>query len=260
MTERKNILITGASSGLGSALAKYYAAKKARLFLGGRHAERLIQIAEICEELGAEVHIQVAATEATEIIHQWISSTDKRYPLDLVIANAGISGGTSGLSPEEFSAQSQHIFNVNVIGVLNTIHPILPRMCTRKSGHIAIISSLASFAGWPGAPAYSASKAAVRVYGEALRGRFEKDGVKVSVVCPGFVRTPMTDVNPYPMPFLMDSEQAAKTIARGLERNKALIAFPGPMAVISKLIGLLPLSFRLFVLKRAPEKTSLQNF
>lgn len=259
-TKIKNVLITGASSGLGAALAKYYAEKGHRLFLGGRNAQRLQEIAEACKNLGAEVHTQVTATEAASLMHQWISGTDKRYPLDLVFANAGISGGTSGLSPEEFSKQSHHIFDVNVMGVLNTIGPILPRMCERKSGQIAIISSLASFAGWPGAPAYSASKAAVRFYGEALRARFKKDGVKISVICPGFIRTPMTDVNPFPMPFLMEPNQAAAKVFSCLEKNKGLIAFPWHIAMVSKLIGVLPLGLRNVFLSRTPEKTPLQNF
>lgn len=260
MSEIKNILITGASSGIGAALAEYYARKGYRLFLGGRNVERLINMAEKCKALGAEVHTQVTATEAHALMHQWITGIDKRYPLDLVVANAGISGGTSGLRPEELSAQSHKIFEVNVMGVLNTVHPILPRMAERKSGQIAIISSLVSFAGWPGAPAYSASKAAVRYYGEALRGRFAKDKVRISVICPGFIRTAMTDVNPYHMPFLMNADKAARIIANGLEKDKPMVAFPWPTSIVSKLIGLLPLNIKLFLLSRAPEKTPLQNF
>lgn len=256
----KNILITGASSGLGAAIAKYYAGKGHRLFLGGRDAGRVQKIADMCRALGAEVHTQVTNVEAAELMHQWICGTDKRYPLDLVIANAGISGGTSGLSPEQLSSQSHHIFNVNVMGVLNTIGPILPRMTLRKAGQIGIISSLSAFAGWPGAPAYSSSKAAVRIYGEALRGRFSKEGIRINVICPGFIRTPMTDVNPFPMPFLMEAELAAEKIAAGLEKNKALITFPWHVAAISKLIGLLPVGVRIAILSRAPEKSSLQNF
>ena len=260
MSQIKNILITGASSGIGAALAECYAREGHRLFLGGRNAERLMAVAEKCKTLGSEIHTQVTAAEAHALMHQWITGIDKRYPLDLVIANAGISGGTSGLKAEELSAQSHRIFEVNVMGVLNTVHPVLPRMAERKSGQIAIISSLVSFAGWPGAPAYSASKAAVRYYGEALRGRFAKDQVKISVVCPGFIRTAMTEVNPYRMPFLMDADKAARIIARGLERNKPMVAFPWPTAAISKLIGLLPLNIKLFLLSRAPQKTPLQNF
>ena len=255
-----NILITGASSGIGKALALYYAGKGHRLFLGGRNALRLDEVAKECSSLGAETHIQLVDVTAAEIMHQWISGSDKRYPLDLIIANAGISGGTAGIGPEEFSAQSKRIFDVNVNGVLNTIAPILPRMVSRQKGQIAIISSLSGFAGWPGAPAYSASKGAVRMYGEALRGRYKNDGIKVSIVCPGFIKTAMTDANNFAMPFIMEPEMAAAKIAQGIEMNKGLICFPWQVAAISKLIGLLPLPLRLHLLSRAPEKTPLQNF
>ncbi len=257
---KKNILITGASNGLGAALSLHYARQGHRLFLGGRHEARLEDISEKCRASGAEVHTQIVSVEAQALMHQWISGTDKRFPLDLVIANAGISGGTSGLSPEEFSAQSHHIFNVNVMGVLNSIGPVLPRMVSRKAGQIAIISSLSSYAGWPGAPAYSASKAAVRFYGEALRGRFKKDGVKISVVCPGFIRTSMTDINPFPMPGLMESSKAAFKIDKALQKNKAVISFPWYISIVSKVIGILPVRLRIEILSHAPEKSSLQNF
>ncbi len=256
----KNILITGASSGLGAALAEHYARQGHRLFIGGRHGVRLDKVAERCRSLGAEVHTQVVHVEAEALMHQWILGLDKRFPLDLVIANAGVSGGTSGLSPEEFSRQSHHIFDVNVMGVLNSIGPVLPRMVLRKGGQIAIISSLSSFAGWPGAPAYSASKAAVRFYGEALRGRFQRNGIKISVICPGFIRSAMTDVNPFPIPYLMDASEAAAEIAKGLERDKPVISFPWQVTLISKLIGLLPVRIRIALLSHAPEKSSLQNF
>ncbi|PZP55967.1 MAG: short-chain dehydrogenase [Micavibrio aeruginosavorus] len=256
----KNILITGASSGLGAALAEYYAAKGHRLFLGGRDMERLSFVAQRCRDMGAETHTQVVHVEAAALMHQWVAGIDKRFPLDLVIANAGVSGGTSGLSPEAFSAQSHHIFDVNVMGVLNSIGPVLPRMVSRKGGQIAIVSSLSAFAGWPGAPAYSASKAAVRFYGEALRGRFQKQGIKISVICPGFIRTSMTDINPFPMPYLMEAREAAAKIATGLERNKPVISFPWQVALVSKLIGVLPTRLRILLLSHAPEKSSLQNF
>jgi len=256
----KNILITGASSGLGAALARYYAQRKCRLFLGGRNMARLESVAEECKNLGGEVHIQQADVTAENILHQWIVGTDKRYPLDLVIANAGISGGTSGLSPQEFTTQSARIFDVNVTGVLNTIHPILPRMVMRQSGQIALISSMASFSGWPGAPAYSTSKAAVRMYGEALRGRYGKQGVKINVICPGFIETPMTAVNGFTMPFIMTSDRAAEKIGRRLDIDQGLIAFPRCIALCVRFLAVLPLGLRNRVLARTPEKTALQNF
>ena len=255
----KNILITGASSGIGRALALHYAAEGQRLFLGARNAERLEEVAKICRERGAEVHTQMIDVSAANITHQWIMGIDKRYSLDLVIANAGISGGTAGLEPEEFGIQSSHIFEVNLMGVLNTVHPALARMAARRTGQIAIMSSMASFAAYPGAPAYSASKAAVRFYGEALRSKFAKQGIRVSVICPGFVRSAITEANDFPMPMLMDADKAASIIAKGLLKDKDLIIFPWRMGIAARLVGLLPRNIRNHLLSKVPEKTSLQK-
>jgi short-subunit dehydrogenase len=256
----KNILITGASSGLGAALAVQYAGPHTRLFLGGRDMARLMETEKACVAKGSEVHLQMADVTAHALMHQWIVGVDKRYPLDLVIANAGISGGTSGLTPEKFAEQSARIFETNVTGVLHTIHPILPRMVSRRQGQIAMISSMASFSGWPGAPAYSASKAAVRYYGEALRGRLKHDKIRINVICPGFIETGMTAVNPFPMPFIMSSEKAARIIQKGLDKDRGLIVFPRSISLCVRLLSLLPFPLRNAILSRSPEKTALQNF
>ena len=255
----KTILITGASSGIGEALALHYAQFGHRLILGGRNVERLASVASACEKAGAEIHYQAVDVTARDLMHQWISGFDKRFPLDLIIANAGISGGTGGATLVHSLSQSQKIFDVNFQGVLNTIDPVLPRMIDRKSGQIAIISSLAGFSAWPGAPAYSASKAAVRFYGEALHARLKPAGVRVSVICPGFVKSRMTDRNPFPMPFLMTGEKAARIIARKLEGNPPRIVFPWPTALVARALGLLPPGLAAFLLSRAPEKKALQD-
>ena len=126
------------------------------------------------------------------------------------------------------------------IAVVDTVEPLVPRMLARGFGHVAVMSSLAGFRGLPNAPAYCASKAAVRVYGEGLRGRLAKDGIGVSVVCPGFIRTPLTAANPFPMPFLMEPAAAAERIVRGLARNRARIAFPHRLYALVLLTSLLP--------------------
>lgn len=234
----RNILITGAGSGLGAALARRYAAPGVRLALIGRNAVRLAEVEADCVARGATV--ERASIDVTEraALAAWIAASDEAMPFDLVIANAGISGGTSGLG--ESNDQSRLIFAINLDGVLNTIDPILPRMRRRGAGAVALMSSLASFRGLPGAPAYGASKAAVRVLGEALRGDYLPSGVVVSVICPGFVTTPMTARNRFHMPFLMDAERAADIIVRGLARGKGRIAFPGPMYALVRLIAALP--------------------
>ncbi|HEY8189733.1 MAG TPA: SDR family NAD(P)-dependent oxidoreductase, partial [Micavibrio sp.] len=166
MKSPRKILITGASSGIGEALARHYAAPGATLALTGRNAERLENVAEICRAAGAAVHTGIIDVCDIETMRSWILARDAEQNLDLVIANAGISGGT-GLKGEDES-QVRAIFDANVNGVFNTILPILAPMCARGRGQIAIISSLAGFSGWPGAPAYGASKGAIRLYGEAL--------------------------------------------------------------------------------------------
>lgn len=234
----RSILLTGAGSGLGAALARRYAAPGVRLALIGRNEARLAEVEAECVARGATV--ERASIDVTEraALAAWIVAADEAMPFDLVIANAGISGGTSGLG--EINDQSRLIFAINVDGVLNTIDPILPRMRRRGAGSVALMSSLASFRGLPGAPAYGASKAAVRVLGEALRGDYGPSGVVVSVICPGFVVTPMTARNRFRMPFLMNAERAAEIMVRGLARGKGRIAFPWPMYALVRLIAALP--------------------
>lgn len=220
----KNILITGASSGIGAALALEYAKSGNTLHLQGRSEERLQKIAENCKQLGAVVHTKIIDVTDVKPMREWMEWADTMSSLDLVIANAGISAGTGGTS--ESSEQVNRIFATNVNGVLNTIQPIIPHMVSRAHGQVAIMSSLAGIRALPSSPAYSASKAAVRYYGEALRGVLGKQGVYVSVICPGYIKTPMTDVNNFPMPFIMNAEKSAKIIVNCLEKGKGRIAFP----------------------------------
>lgn len=236
----KSILITGASSGIGEALALEYASPNVFLALTGRNSSRLEKVAEICRNLGSDVETSLADVSDEHAMYEWISTIDNKIPITLVIANAGISGGTGGVTDGEPIEQARQIFNINIMGVLNTLNPILPKMIERKSGQIAIISSMAGFRGFPSAPAYSASKGAVRFYGEALRGSLKSHGVKVNVVCPGFVRSRITDVNEFPMPFLMETSQAAKIIIDGLEKNTGRIAFPWPIHLVCWFFSILP--------------------
>jgi short-subunit dehydrogenase len=129
---------------------------------------------------------------------------------------------------------------VNVQTVVDTVEPILPRFLERGRGQVALMSSLGSFRGTPQAPAYCATKAAVRVWGEGLRARCMPHGVIVSVICPGFVATPLTAVNRFPMPLIMPPEAAAERIARGLARGQARIAFPRRTYVMTRLLAALP--------------------
>jgi short-subunit dehydrogenase len=253
MREPRTVLITGASSGLGAALARAYATAGVTLALAGRDSARLARTAETCRLQGASVHAKVLDVSDADAAARWIGEIDDKHPLDLVVANAGISGGTGGGG--ESDAQTREIFKINVDGVVNTALPALARMAPRRKGQVALMSSLASFRGFPGAPAYCASKAAVRIWGEALRGEHSGHGVGVSVICPGYVETPMTAVNKFPMPFLMSPERAAGIIVRGLARNKARIAFPWPMYTLVRLIAALPPVLIDPLMARLPKKT-----
>lgn len=250
----KSILITGASSGIGAALALCYAEEGVFLALSGRDEERLRAVASACQDKGAAVDIAVLSVTDQGHMEDWITEVDDANPLDLVIANAGISGGTGGVMNGEPIAQARAIFDVNLTGALNTVGPILPRMIERKTGQVALIASLAAFRGFPGAPAYSASKGAVRFYGEALRGAIHDTGVRINVVCPGFVESRMTAVNDFPMPFLMSAEKAAGIIAAGLARDKGRIAFPWPVHLSSWFLSILPDCLAQILLRRLPAK------
>lgn len=250
----KTILITGASSGIGAALAHYYAAAGVALLLTGRDAGRLAAVAAQCQARGAQVQTCLIDVTARQPFAAWLCQRDDEAPIDLVIANAGISGGTGGAENGAWIESEYRIFDVNVQGVLNTVLPLVPRMMARGAGQIAIMSSLAGFSGWPGAPGYSASKAAVRIYGESLRGALAGHGIGVSVICPGFVASRITAANDFKMPFFMSADRAALLIARGLARNRARIAFPWQTFAISGFIGLLPPGLSAWLLAKLPAK------
>lgn len=252
MRTPRSILISGASSGIGAALARLYATPGVRLALGGRDIQRLDAVADACRSTGASVvSTRVDVTDAVATT-EWVEAADDTAPLDLVIANAGISGGTFGGG--ENHGQATAIFATNVGGVVNTVHPAAERMRRRGRGQIALMGSLAGFRGLPGAPSYSASKAAVRAYADALRGRLRREGVTVSLICPGFIRTPMTDMNGFPMPFLLEVEDAAHRIRRGLAGGQSRIAFPWPLYTAVRLAALLPPALSDPLFGRMPEK------
>ena len=220
-----SIVITGASSGIGEALALDYAVPGAALALTGRDAGRLEAVAAACRAKGATVVAATIDVVDRAPLAAWLHAFDDAHPVDLVIANAGISIDKDNSSLDDFSI-IRKTMDVNIGGVLNTVEPLLPRLMARGRGQVAVVSSLASFIGLPYSASYNASKAAVRVWGESIRYVLKKSGIGVSVVCPGFVVSRMTAEAPFPMPFLMTSARASAIIRRGLSRNHARIAFP----------------------------------
>lgn len=261
----RKILITGASSGLGAMMAKIYAAEGAMIFICGRNSDRLEETKRACEVYGGTCHAKVVDVADRKAMKEWIDNILKEHTLDIVIANAGVSGGGSlGGSNDaqqiyDNFEQEHTIFDVNLIGVLNTLHPILPTMITSKKGQIAIISSVAGFVPLAGAPAYSASKAAVRFYGESLGVKLKRYGISVTVVCPGFIVTRMTEHNDFPMPFLMTSENAALRIISKIEKKSRLVVFPWQMRWVMRIISVFPSFFTRDIFAHLPEKHSYRK-
>lgn len=254
----ERVLVTGASSGIGRALALALAAPGVTLHLGGRNEARLAAVAAECRGLGATALTQgVSVTDATAMA-AWIEAAG---PLDLVIANAGISGGTAGQM--ESAAQTRAIFETNLGGVLNTVLPAMERMAAQPPGpaglrgRIAVVASIAAFIPSPSAPAYCASKAAVDswVVGAAPSARAR--GIGLTSLCPGFVTSPMTDVNDFPMPGLMSAERAAGLMLRAIRAGHSRAAFPFWMAAAARAADLLPVSWREALAARLPAKKAL---
>jgi NADP-dependent 3-hydroxy acid dehydrogenase YdfG len=236
-----SVLITGAAGGIGTALAKAYAAPGVYLFLGDIRAERLESLASQCRSLEAQTWSTVVDVTNRKAMATWITQSHQIRPLDLIIALAGISRGT--FSREETPEETRAVFAVNLDGMLNTVEPAISLFRRRGRGQIALMSSLAGSLGFPVAPSYCATKAAIRVYGEGLRSRLLRENILVSVINPGFVKSSMTDANPYPMPFRLSAERAARIIKDKLAKGKARICFPGPLAAGAFLLSLVPPSW-----------------
>lgn len=240
MPQPCTILITGASSGIGRALALAYAAPGVRLALIGRNQERLAAVAAAAEAQGALVSVGQVDVRDRAAMHAWISAADMAQPFDLAIANAGITTGLADAALTEDPEAVRALLATNLFGVLNTIEPLLQPMCERGRGQIAIVGSLAGLRGLPFSPAYSASKAAVHAYAESLRGRLERRGVIVSLVIAGFVKTPLNDSIDAVKPFEVSDVAAARIIRDGLARGRAVIAFPVALYAATWLARLLP--------------------
>jgi short-subunit dehydrogenase len=257
----RSVMITGASSGLGRALALACAAPDVILHLSGRNTNRLEETASTCQARGTEVRIAALDVCDAEAMRAWIREAGR---LDLVVANAGISAGTGDGTPET-PAQTRALFAVNLGGVLNTVLPAMEVMASQAAdaagmrGHIAVVASIAAFVPAPGAPAYCASKAAIDAWTVAAAPTARRQGILLTSICPGYVRTPMTAPNRFPMPGLMDADLAASKIVYGLAAGKTRIVFPWWVAAAARLTGLLPPRLSAALLSMPPGKDALAN-
>jgi short-subunit dehydrogenase len=220
------VVITGASRGIGAALAEAYAEPGRRLALGGRNRARLDAVAEACRKKGADVSVAQCDVRDGDAVAAWFQTLEQTARVDLVIANAGVFDGNGPEGALETAAEARRLVEVNLIGVINTVQAALGPMRGRCEGQIAIVSSLAAILPAADAPTYSATKAALVAYAEAMRVVLAPDGVGVSVVLPGHVRTQQTKVHVGPLAMIVAAETAAEVIKRGLERGQATIAFP----------------------------------
>jgi len=240
MRRPHSVLITGASSGIGRALALAYAEPGVRLSLIGRNESRLAEAVAAAKAKGADATLVLLDVRDRAKMQVWIESADKNLPFDLVIANAGI---TTGLAPNEFAEDPEAVRAVvatNLTGVLNTVEPLITPMCARGCGQIAFIGSIAGLHGLPYSPAYCLTKAAVHAYAESLRGRLEPRGLCVSLAIVGFVKTPLNDSITAMKPFEISDARAAEIIKTGLARGKAVIAFPWPLYMAARFGRFLP--------------------
>lgn len=235
--EHHQILITGATSAIGAELAEVHAQRGITLYLHGRNEMKLAEVAERCRVKGAEVNTQRLDVRDFSALRAWLATLG---PLDLVIVNAGMNTHIGPAGEAEPWDAVETLLDVNLKAAMAIVHAVLPAMRARGSGQIALVSSLAAYFGLPVTPAYCASKAGLKAYGEALRGWLASEGIRVNVIMPGYVKSPMCDDMPGPKPFLWSPQRAAQVIRRGLERDKARISFPFPLNLGTWFLAVLP--------------------
>jgi len=231
------VFITGASSGIGAALAAHYAATGATLGLVARRADALSALAGRLATTTTTYAVDVADHAA---MRDAAADFIARHGVPgIVIANAGVSAGTLGAEPDDLPVL-ERILRTNVVGLAATLAPFVAPMRERGGGILAGIASVAGFRGVPGSGAYSGSKAAAIAWLESLRIELAGSGVAVVTVCPGFIDTPMTRVNRYRMPFLLAADEAARRIARAIEARRSFVVVPWQMALVGRAMRLLP--------------------
>ncbi len=239
-----SVVITGANRGLGRALAFRYAREGARLGLLGREGASLDDAAKACRARGAIVETALIDVRQSAALCEWMEAFDKTAPIDLLIVNAGVFTG-HGRHEAESAEEIRDIIGTNLEGAIATVGAALPMLRARKRGHLALIGSLAALYPLADAPAYSASKAGLMSYGEALREWLAADNIAVSLVYPGHIATAQIANHIGALPLLMSPERAADIIVRGLDRKQATIAFPTRLVWLIRLSRLIPWRWRL---------------
>lgn len=236
----KTILITGATGGIGGALAEAYAQPGVTLVLQGRNPQRLEAVAQCCRRHGAQVITHTVDVRDQQAVRTWIEGLHAQRSLDLVIPAAGVNSNIGSAGQGETWEDISTLIEINLLAAMVVVDAVLPAMRKRRSGQIALISSLAAYYGLPLTPSYCASKAAIKAYGEALRGWLAPEGIRINVVMPGYVESTMCLEMPGPKPFLWPADRAARVIQRGLARNQARISFPFPLNFGTWWLAVLP--------------------
>jgi short-subunit dehydrogenase len=232
-------VITGASSGIGRELAKVLAAEGCKVGLIARRKEQLDALADQIRKSGGTAEIAAADVGDRAQIQGATAEIRRQLgPIDLLIANAGV-GMPTLLDPVNI-ADVERMIRVNLLGTIYAIEAALPEMLQRRKGHLAAVSSLSAYKGLPGESGYCSSKAAVNSYMEGLRIHLRDKGIAVTTICPGFVRTPMTEINKFHMPWLLEADEAARRIVRALARRRKVYNFPWQTTLLMKLTRWLP--------------------
>jgi short-subunit dehydrogenase len=248
MTEPRCVVITGASAGIGQALALAYAAQGVVLGLIGRDAERLDASAEACRARGAEVLTGCVDVCDAEALKTWLDAFDTAHPIDLLIANAGVSSMLTSTSDWEDLARTAKVVDTNLYGALHTALPVIERMRARKRGQIALVSSLSALRGMAISPAYCTSKAALKVWADSVRPLLKRDGITLTAILPGFVKTAMSDNYQGDKSLMWSADRAAAYIRRKLAARRIEIAFPLPAQLLVRLVSMLPISLADFII------------
>jgi len=248
---QKTILITGASSGIGAALARAEARSGVTLLLWGRNAARLERVAQECRARGAEARIEIFDLSDTGGLPARLAAADAAAPIDLAVFNAGLGGTAPDNAVTEGPGTARAIAEVNFVAPVVGAHLMAEAMARRGGGQIVLIGSISESYPLPMAPTYAATKAGLRMFAEALRLRLTKHHVRVSLVSPGFIDTPMSQQVTQPKPFLIGADAAAKVISRRVARGDATIVVPWQFRILRAATELLPRSILHWVLARS---------